>query len=609
MFKILLLKNLLLIGLIIFFLFPLISRGQQGTDTFFLAKKKGLLGKLGRSMSTNSPTGAPVKSVNLFKNFAGKKIASIDIVSSGLDWNEQDSSSAKKGFILNIAHKFHKNTKENTIRNFLFFREGDNVLPLMLSDNEKFLRQQEFLQDAYIVINKSYNDSNQVDIVVITRDVFSIGGALNINSLNKVEAELKDENFAGLGSKISISGLYDKVRTPSKAFGAEVIKRNINGNFFNWTVGFRTFNNSYSSQRKEETRLYSFIERPLVSRYTRWTGAMEWEYNASQNNYNNILFDSNFRYRYLRTDIWGGYNIGARRKKMTDNMNRLRHFIAIRTFYTSFFSRPLIYKEIFNYNYADINGVLFAYNLFKQNFYKTNFIYGFGRNEDVPVGLSVATTIGWTNKDGKKRNYFGLSGEANKYTMRGNFFGYNVRVGAFSYKYNFEDIDMLIGVDHFTALRKLGRYWHNRNFLNIAFTNQNKHLLSPPLFLQSKFGLPYYNNGNIEGRMRTAVMGESVFYNMHKFLGFRVAPFVFAGTSFITPVAKPLSKTNGYTAIGGGFRTRNENLILGTIELKGYLFTRKTFPEMKSWRVDVSTNIKFKYNSSFIKRPDFVLSN
>lgn len=597
------------IGLFFNLFVPLQAQSQVDNDTFFLARKKGILGRIGRIISRDAIVEEPVIIVNPFLKFAGKKIASIEIVGLGLDRNLNDTNKVKNTFIVKLANKFHKNTKEKFIRNNLFFREGDVVVPLMLSDNEIFLRDQEYLQDALIIVLNNINDSNLVDVVVIARDVFSLGGAISTSSFNKAKVELKEENLAGMGSKLSIMGLYDKERTPSGGYGAEFIKRNINGNFFNWKVGYNTFNNSYSSQRKEETHLYSSIERPLVSRYTRWTGLLDWEYNRSQNNYRDTLFDSNFKYRYLRTDIWGGYNIGARRKRMTDNIKRLRHFIAIRTFYTHFYTKPLIYKETFNYNYADLNGVLFAYNLYRQNFYRTNFIYGFGRYEDVPVGVSVSATLGWTNKDGKRRNYYGISGEANKYNRRGNFYTFNVRVGAFSYRNHFEDIDMLLGIDYFTALRKFGKNWRNRNFLKVAVTKQYNHLLSSPLFLQSEFGLPNYRNGDIEGNFRSTIRGESVFFNMQKVLGFRLAPFAFAGTSFITPVGKSFSKTSGYTAFGGGFRTRNENLTLGTIEIKGYFFTRKTYPEMKNWRVDISTNLKFRYKSTFIRRPDFVISN
>ncbi|MEJ7627814.1 MAG: hypothetical protein WKF35_13195 [Ferruginibacter sp.] len=581
----------------------------QVEDTFFLAKKKGVLGRIGRSISTGSTDIEPVRIDNPFIKFAGKKIASIEIVALGLNRNINDTNELKKNFLLRIADKFHKNTREAVIRKNLFFREGDLLVPLMLSDNEIYLRDQVFLQDALIIALKNFIDSNEVDVIVITRDVFSIGGTVSMNSFNQAAVELKEENVGGSGSKIAILGLYDKFRNPTAGFGAEYIKRNINGNFLNWKVGYNNFNNSYSSQRKEETRIYSSIERPLVSRYTRWTGLIEWEYNLSANTYSDNKFDSVYKYRYVRTDIWGGYNIGAGKEKLSDNINRLRSFVALRTLYTHFYSKPLIYRQTFNYNYADINGVLFAYNLYKQNFYRANFIYGFGRFESIPEGLHIAATVGWTNKDGKKRNYYGLSGEAEKYTKKGKFYSFNIRVGAFSYSNYLEDIDLLMSIDHFTGLMKMGTHWRNRNFFNIAVTRQYKHFLSPPLFLQSDFGLPYYHNGFVEGNFRSAVKGESVFFNLRKVLGFRFAPFVFAGSSFITPVGQPLTKSKAYTAFGGGFRTRNENLVLGTIEVRSYFFLKKTFPEMKSWKIDISTNIKFKNNNNFIQRPDFVNTN
>ena len=63
-----------------------------------------------------------------------------------------------------------------------------------------------------------------------------------------------------------------------------------------------------------------------------------------------------------------------------------------------------------------------------------------------------------------------------------------------------------------------------------------------------------------------------------------------------------------YSAIGAGVRTRNENLVFGTIELRGFYFPRTTL-HMSSFKVEINTNIRFKYNSTFIRRPDFVLTN
>ena len=108
--------------------------------------------------------------------------------------------------------------------------------------------------------------------------------------------------------------------------------------------------------------------------------------------------------------------------------------------------------------------------------------------------------------------------------------------------------------------------------------------------------------------MRTTAKAEAVFFNMRKFFGFRFAPFIFTDMIFLKPSGRQIDKTNGYTAVGGGIRTRNENLTFGTVELRGYFFPRVN-DGMKNWRVEVGTNLKFRYNSSFIRRPDFISAN
>ncbi|MDQ3552254.1 MAG: hypothetical protein M3413_12065, partial [Bacteroidota bacterium] len=59
---------------------------------------------------------------------------------------------------------------------------------------------------------------------------------------------------------------------------------------------------------------------------------------------------------------------------------------------------------------------------------------------------------------------------------------------------------------------------------------------------------------------------------------------------------------------GGGMRTRNEALIFGTIELKGAFFPKKDFLG-NSYRISFNTNLRFKYDQNFIKRPEFIQVN
>ncbi len=581
----------------------------SGADSFFLTTKKGILGRIGRSISVNGEYVEPAKTVYPYKKYHGKIIRSITIVPVGFNNNINDTTPIRKNLAIRIANALHLNTFKTVIKKNLFFKEGQPFYPLVVADNERFLREQEFLRDALIQVSLSPYSKDSVDVIVLTKDVFSIGGSGSVSSLKRVKAELSEENFGGSGNRFAFFGLYDKDRKPSQGFGAEYLLRNIKGSFINWANGFRTFAPAFSSGRLEEINIYSQLEKPMASRYTAITGAAEISLHSTINGYvADSVYSNDFRYRFVNTDLWAGYNFGHSSGRKKDSENRLRHFAALRAFYNIFSKVPQKYVSNYNYQYADINGVLVSYSLYRQNFYRTNFIYGFGRSEDIPDGLNATLIGGYTNKQGVKRAYYGVEMDASKFTKKEGLFSYNVKLGGYLREKKLQDVAILLGFNHITKLVKLNPYWYNRSYLGLSYTRQVETVLNEPLFLESEFGLPFFRNRSIQGEMRTTFKAESVFYNLKKLLGFRLAPFVFSNLTLIQPLHEPLKKTNGYPALGAGIRTRNENLVFGTMEVRGYIFPRVT-DGMQNWKLELSTKLRFKYNSSFIRRPDFIRAN
>ena len=584
------------------------SQVKEPEQPFFM-KKKGLLKRLGKSIYRETLPEQTIKAVDPFLAFKGKTIRHISIAPTGFNRIIHDTLGVKKTFVSGLADLFHRNTLPPVIRKNLFFKEGDIVRPLLLTDNEHFLRDLPFLQDALIVLHSDTLAPNTVDVIIITRDVFSLGGSLKISSAQKGEVSIKDENILGTGNKAEFSSLVDKERDPAYAPAFSIIRRNIGGSFIDLSAGYSAYNRAFNSGRADENNVYLSLDKPFVSRYTPWTGGASFSYHETANSYiDDSLYYIDFKYRYLTTDIWGGYNIGYRNKKNKDSEKRLRHFVALRSFYNNFYVVPGRFKTDYNYSYADMNGMLLSYTLYRQNFYRANFIYGFGRNEDLPEGITATVIGGYTNKQGLKRPYYGTQFEATHVCASGAFTDYTMQAGSFIMDKKLQDADIMIGLDRFTRLYRISHAWSNRNFLSVNFTRQFRTMLNEPLRLQSSFGLPYFRNNTDAADARGTARFESVFYNTHKLLGFRFAPFVFSDVSCLKPLFDPAAKTKGYTAVGGGFRTRNENLVFGTIEVRGYYFPR-TYPGMPAWKIEFNTNIRFKYNSSFIRRPDIISPN
>ncbi len=616
MFKKALYTFLFLITFLLFIL-PAIAQKPTKTDTFFLAKKKGLLGRFGKSISTTPPDDAPVKVENQFLKYKGKVIRSIETIRLDFRYNIDDTNEVRKNIGTRIGKLLHKNTTDKVIRQNLFFTEGERLSPYLLADNERHLRDLVYIRDARILVDNAEGSNDSVDIVVITKDVFSLGGKLNISSREKGRMEIREENFLGTGIRLLASGYYEKTRFPKNAFGGEVIKRNIRGTFIDWTAGYVDYRYAFSSGRNQETGVYTRFEKPLVTPYMPTTGAIEWSYLRTRNVYD---VDSVYR-RYIKYagntfDAWIGYSLDNKRSLYENKEIRVHRFVALRALNTHFIEMPTVFKDTFDYRYTNTMAVLGSINIFKQVFYKTTFIYGFGRTEDVPEGFSAAFTAGYSVKQNEgyiikdkiRRPYAGLDMSLANFKRRGLYFNYTFRIGGYHYHNRFEDVDILLNVEHFTRLKKMSRTWYQRTFINSGVTIQANPVLNTPLFLTSDYGFPYFNNGAVNSDFRGVLKTESVFYNTRQLLGFRFAPFIFGDVSFLKPTKMNINKTDLFTAIGGGIRTRNENLVYGTIELRGYYFPRLN-GDMKGWKVELSSNIRFKYKSSFISRPDFIIAN
>ncbi|MFY7964992.1 MAG: hypothetical protein ACOVO1_08855 [Chitinophagaceae bacterium] len=608
--------------LILFFLFLTLNSNQLfaqkdsfdfAYDTFFLAKQSGIFGKLGKRITADKPNPELIKTgtikVNLpFNKYRGYVIKHIHIISLELNQNLNDTNEHKKNLLVNVGNWLHKKTTKQNIRNNLFFKVGDEVQPYLLADNERHLREQAYLQDAKIVVAPLAFE-NAVDVFVYTKDVFSIGASLNVGSANNFNAELKDENFLGNTTRIALKFLYDEDRRPNTGLGGEILQRNIAGTFTDLTLGFRSFNTAFNSGKPEELYTYLKLEKPLVSPYMPFTGEIDLAWHKTSNAYiRDSIYKSQVNYEFVDYDVWGGFNLGCKKLLQNNTPKRIRQFIALRLLHHQFQQIPSIYQNNYNYIYADITGVLGAINIFKQNFYKTKYIFGFGRQEDVPEGFSLSLMGGWTNKQNLSRAYGGIDFSRKYFGSKGNYYNYTFRMGGFNYNNNFEDINILFNLEYFSRLKTFGRRWQLRSFTNFGITQQINPKLDQPLLLNSIYGLPEISNGTISAQTRITLKREIAIYSKWNILGCRFAPFIFSNGCFLIPTNENLRKGEFYSSLGGGLRARNEALIFGTVECRFNYFPRIN-NGMQSYRFDFKTDLQFKYNSQYIRKPDFVSPN
>ena len=148
------------------------------------------------------------KSEHGFIQHTGKIIRNVRILELDVfDPMIRDTSVIDTSWINKTLNKIHINTKEKYIRNNLIFKNGDKVNPYVLSDNERIIRNLPYIEDAKIILIPVSDET--VDILLITKDKFSLGFDLQFSDINLGKLEIFDKNIMGFGHELKTNLFFN----------------------------------------------------------------------------------------------------------------------------------------------------------------------------------------------------------------------------------------------------------------------------------------------------------------------------------------------------------------------------------------------------------------
>jgi hypothetical protein len=542
--------------------------------------------------------------------FEGKRIRSIQIEQKHFGASIINPFNVKKDALTKFADKLHNKTNENTIRKNLFVHEQEVLDPLVIAYNEKWLRDLPYIQDARILASLSIEDTNEVDIYIITKDIFPFGGSFNIRNADSYTATFSTENINDGGNAFTLSHNFDKNRSINTGWGFDYTSRNVKGSFTDITLGAKSFAPNESNGDLSESTVYLRGNRPLLTPNSKWTWGFDWNNannkNVFLNKWSDSLFNSTYNYNLKHFDAWLGYQLFSNQLSLASN--NVHYFVQVRFLENIFKQRPTDYVAQIDKNYQNIEAFLGSFTLFKQKIIRTQYLYGFGRNEDLPTGKSMVITSGNYRREQSSLPYLGIKLE--NYTLLANE---NYRHGTLSAGSSYDDgqlqdVRFIASIEQINKLHYLENGFKYRSIINISFTQTLKNKFNEALLISSSYGIPQLNKERIYGGTRITANWESVWYNSRSFYGFRTSPFAFGNITYLRTVGQSIGSGDIYSSIGSGMRIRNENLIFGTIELRAFYFPR-TNRQLSPWNISLITNLRYKYNSSIINKPDFVQIN
>ena len=510
-----------------------------------------------------------------YTRYSGKRIRKIVIQRLnvfGADINNPMSNNTKK--IENVLNKTHFNTNENIIRKNLLFSEGERISPLALSDNERILRQLPFIDDARIVVIPVSDE--EADIIVFTKDVYSLGGSYVYDGLKRGTVSIFDKNIFGMGHEFGIEIPFDSALPNSPGFGVHYIADNIARSFVNMKGYY---------QNGLGVRTYGFdLSRKLVSSTTKYAGGISIRMMYTSEDLDTLPIPAPLKYNFQ--DYWLSRSFLINRESVS------RIIIGARYTNNNVFNHPVILPESF-YNLQKYMIFLGSAAFSIQKYSKTTLIYSYGRTEDIPYGALFKITTGREYNEFKQRTYFGTEASFGRSSKA---LGYFYTYGGFATYLNKNRTEqgvLSLGMSYFSNLITLGNS-KIRNFLYLNYTRGFGRYSNEYLKFNTDDGFSGFKNDSLKGTQRLTVSLESVLFSPVNLYGFRFAFFGFTDFSFLSGTNEILGNGYAISSIGVGIRIRNDNLVFNTLQIRiGY------FPNPPSY----STISPFNISGEQLLRP------
>ncbi|HEU4619746.1 MAG TPA: hypothetical protein VFV10_17035 [Gammaproteobacteria bacterium] len=283
-----------------------------------------------------------------------------------------------------FANKVHVETRDSVIEDVILFHSGDMFDSRLLEESARLLRQEAGISEA-VVVPTAYNaDTNTVDVLVNTRDSWSLSADLKFGrsgGKNDFGFGVEEKNLLGTGQKILVSHKSNVDRD-----------QNILGYGDDNVRGTRVRLAGQYADTSDGVRRALDVGRPFFALDTHWslTGSLLDERRVDQMYDLGEVVDE-FQHRQEQVTVSGGWSHG-----LVDG--RTRRWLAGVTYDQNEFRpssdvpNPLVLPEDRKLVYPWI-----GYSLVTDDFRAVEELNDIGRTEDVNLGLSVNARLGYSS--------------------------------------------------------------------------------------------------------------------------------------------------------------------------------------------------------------------
>ncbi len=504
----------------------------------------------------NKPLSDKQKEEDPKKKLEKKIIRNIKItVYDPFGYSVHDTTREAINSFQKLANHYHHTTRQKTIRNNLLYKKNEELNMLKIDESERLLRATGYINDAKTYI-ENVPGTDSVDINMVVQDRWIVDAPVNL-SFTSASTTLRDRNFLGFGQILEQGGGYDATSGDYQVLGSYQIE-NIKRTFIH--------SNLYYNKTKDITQVGIAFERPFYSITTQWAGGITVQKNWGVYKYSDTTEKVDYRLPLdnLYTDIWlgRGFNPGFGNQANRPGTNII---IAGRYIDTRYQRRPS-FKIDTNLTNVNQSLELASLGFSLRKYYKDQFIYRFGANEDVPEGALIQIVYGVLHKEQTGYRYY--SGLNLSYGLHLDDFGYvsvYANYGTYYNKSVRNDGTLNAGFYFFSNLLKNNK-WYFRQFINFKYVTGINKLPLERITIRSE-ELYGFNNGSLSGTSKMILNLEAVTYAPYNVIGFRFAPLILIGFGMLESKEHLLAQSPVYQAYAVGLLLRNENLLNASFQI------------------------------------------
>jgi len=543
------------------------------------------------SSPRNSMVESGVQSITYFNHFSGKRIASIRFVRlHPFGTSLEDTTLVATKWIEKAGNRLHMNTAKAKLRMQLLFQTGEKVNPLLMAENEKLMRDLNYLEDVSFLLEPVENSPDEVNLTVISKDKFEYAFSMSLSEDNS-DVEVVNENMFGLGHRLNFGMAQKNAYLPEMGiyFGYQI--NNIFGKFVNSAVG-------YSDTYLKKGWNFLLEKKFLTSKEVN-AGGFSFEHISK---YNYIAEDHptqlDTTVSYVTSDLWWMHGFSNPRNMLSKTLVSFRY---IHQEFNRKEDDSFGQSEFLRNHDFFLTGVSFS----KRSLYKNNLIYGYGVTEDIPYGHYYAFTTGLDKSQFGVWPYFNLSLNNAVVDNKGRYYCGNLAFDGFLDNGNIKQGTMLASFDFFS--NKFFAFGDPiREFVKVEFLGGINRFEEEYLTIDGRFGIRDFYAHDIRGKARLRFNFETVRYLKTNFYGFKFTNYLFTDLAFLSDKPNTILSQDFYAGIGAGFRIYNESLVFKIIDIRLTWFPVTPPEGLSSFGANLQGLTKSTFDDFLGRKPEVI---